>query len=60
MRDDFNQLGLFTDGLVDSAAEEIQVSDDRKDTARREDSQTLAGELSANGERRGEGGLKIL
>jgi N-6 DNA methylase len=54
LRDQYNQLSLFTDGLVKSAIEQTGVGDDRTDTARREDSQSLAGELSANGERTGD------
>ena len=55
LRDHFNQLGLFTDGLVESATEQAEVGDGGKDTARRNDSEALAGELSADGERAGEG-----
>jgi hypothetical protein len=54
LRDQYNQLSLFTDVLVPSAIEQAGVGDDRTDTARREDSQSLAGGLSANGERTGD------
>ena len=50
----FNQLALFTDNPVESAAQEAEVDDDGKDSARRGDPEALAGELPADGAGYGE------
>src|SRR5580704_6031809 len=54
LRDNFNQLSLFNNGLVKAATEHAGVGDGRKDTAGKDDSQALARELSGHGERAGE------
>src|ERR1700692_4555690 len=51
----FNQLALFADNPGESTAEEAaEVADERKDSPRRGDPETLAGELPANGAGPGE------
>src|SRR5208283_35186 len=51
----FNQLALFTDGPVETPAEEAaEVVNEGKDSARRGDSKALAGELPADGAGSGE------